>query len=558
MAITGASRVVLPVLLLLAAGCNNDDGREVATTYTTLGGDGDGDGDGEDPAGEGEFIAPRIRILLGRQYLNAIGDLLGPNAAQQASVRADVTLNGFDSIGASQISLTNTDIDTYESSAVAVAAAAIADPSALAPYRSCTPTMPTDVECMRSFVAEFGFVAWRRPLDDIEVGRWANVGLTAAADFGSFDKGLEFVVAGMLQSPNFIYQIEVGTATTDGSGQRKLSGYEMASRLAFFLLDTAPSVELLEAAAAGELDSADGVRAWAEQLILDPRSRAAFGNFFEEVLYLRKLKEVAKDLGTYPGWSPYLAESMKVETIALIDDIVWIKDGDFRDILDAEYTFVNQALADHYGVVYPGPSGFQQVPVPPGEKRGGIFGHASMLSVLAHVSSSSPTIRGKFIQERMLCYPIPPPPPGVVTDLPPASEGAQTMRERLAEHVENDVCAGCHLIMDPPGLGLENYDGVGRFRTLDNGAPIDAASDLDGEPFEGALELGRILRERPRFSYCTVLNLYRHASGHVETPGELAHLMDVDESFADAEYRFKAALVELVGSRAFRYVGEQD
>jgi hypothetical protein len=550
-----AAPLLLLPTLLLAPGCKGgDDSRETFGTFGSADAGETGGDEGE--PGDGIFAEPRIRILLARQYVNAVSDLLGPGVAMAASPRADVTLNGFDAIGAAQISLTDADIDAYESSATAIASAAVANPASLSPYLSCTPTQPTDGECMRSFVAEFGFVAWRRPLDEVELERWASVGVSAAAEFGSFDSGLEFVIGGMLQSPNFIYQVEVGGPPNE-IGRRKLTGYELATRMSFFLLDTTPSRELLEAAAAGELDSADGVRAWAEELLLDSRARLAFDGYFEEVLYLRKLAEIAKDPATFPGWSPYLADSMKVETIALIDDIVWIEDGDFRDILDAEYTFVNSSLASHYGIAYPGPSGFQKVPVPAGEKRGGIFGHASLLSVLAHVSSTSPTVRGKFIQERILCNSIPPPPPGVATDLP-STEDAKTMRERLALHQEDPICSSCHSIMDPAGLGLENYDGVGKFRTLDNGEPIDALSDLDGEPFEGALELGKLLRERERFSWCTVLNLYRHATGHVEAAGEVEQLVGVDEAFIEAEYRLQDALVELVASPAFRYVGEQD
>ena len=557
MVMTRASTALLLLPALLFATACKGDGDE-QDTFSTFGDAGTGDtGDTADTGTEdGEFAEPRIRILLGRQYVNAVSDLLGPGAATVANPRADVTLNGFDAIGAAQISLSDADIDGYETSAVAIAAVAAANPASLTPYLDCTPTQPADLQCLRSFISEFGFMAWRRPLDESEISRWAEVGISAATDFGSFDKGVEFVIAGMLQSPNFIYQVEVGTATDDGTGQRKLNGYEVATRMSFFLLDTTPSRELLAAAAAGELDEAANVRAWAQELIQDPRSRAAFDNYFEEVLHLRTLAEIAKDPGTYPGWSPYLADSMKVETIALIDDVVWIEDGDFRNILDAEYTFVNQALADHYGVAYPGPSGFVKVPVPPGEKRGGIFGHAALLSVLAHVSSTSPTVRGKFVQERMLCVSIPPPPPGVVTDLP-STEQAKTMRERLALHQQEPLCASCHTVMDPIGFGLENYDGVGIFRTLDNGAPIDAASDVDGQPFEGALELGQVLREREQFSWCSVLNLYRHASGHVEATGELGRLRDVTNTFIKSNYHLKDALVELVASRAFRYVGEQ-
>lgn len=544
---------LVPLGLALLVGCQ---GAGQGDTFNSTFDDELGDGDG-DTGDEGAYAAPHLRILLGRQYVASVRDLLGTQAADVASVRADVTLNGFDAIGAAQIALTSQDIDIYEQSSTAIAAAALATPDALAPYLTCVPQQPGDAECMRTFVATFGSLAWRRPLDEIEQGRWTNVGLTAALDFGSFDKGLEFVIAGMLQSPNFLYQVEVGEPDLDDPSLRRLSGYEIATRMSFFLLDTTPSRALLDAAAAGELDSDEGVRAWAEAMVLDPRARFAFDNFFEEVLYLRKLDETAKDPGTYAGWSPYLADSMRVETLAMVDDVIWIEDGDYRDILTTDYTFVNEALAEHYGIAYPGGTGFQKVPLPVGEKRGGIFGHASLLSVLAHVSSTSPTLRGKFVQERMMCTSIPPPPPGVITDLPSGAE-YKTMRERLAAHQEQELCASCHTIMDPPGLGLENYDGVGRFRTMENGVVIDTLSDLDGEPFDGAAQLGAVLRERPKFSLCTILNLYRHATGHVELPGELDRLIGVDESFIAAEYRFKSALVELVASKAFRFVGEQD
>ena len=549
---TRMGRLALALALSLAS-CQAGEGDTFGGTFDDEAGDGDGDGS----QAEGAYAAPRLRILLARQYAASVGDLLGPQAGQVAFARADVALNGFDAIGAAQIALTSQDIDLYEQSAGAIAAAALATPGAIDPYLSCVPQQPGDAACMGSFVAEFGALAWRRPLDPIEQGRWTNVGLTAALDFGSFDKGLEFVIAGMLQSPNFLYQVEVGEPDPDNPTLRRLSGHEIATRMSFFLLDTTPSRELLEAAAAGELDSDEGVRAWAEALVLDPRARFAFDNFFEEVLYLRKLDETAKDPGTYPGWSPYLADSMRVETLALVDDVIWIEEGDYRDILTADYTFVNEALAAHYGIAYPGGSGFQKVALPPAEKRGGVLGHASLLSLLAHVSSTSPTLRGKFVQERMMCTSIPPPPPGVVTDLPSGAE-YKTMRERLAAHQEQELCASCHSIMDPPGLGLENYDGVGRFRLTENGVTIDTKSDLDGEPFDGAAELGAVLRERPKFSLCTILNLYRHATGHVELPGELDRMIEVDESFIAAQYRFKSALVELVASKAFRYVGEQD
>ncbi|NVB38544.1 DUF1592 domain-containing protein [Pseudenhygromyxa sp. WMMC2535] len=556
----------LPAFVLAPAcyiGVDNED-----TFADSVGDDAGSGGEGQEGADGGEdegaeelvdvdYAEPRLRILLGRQYVNSITDLLGPVAGLAASPRDDIALNGFDAVGASQLSMSDADVDTYESSAVAVAAAAMTDEGALDPYLVCTPSEPGDAECMASFVENFGFMAWRRQLDADELARWTAVGLDAALDYGDFESGLEFVIAGMLQSPYFLYQVEIGApAPALGEGLRKLSGTELATRLSYFLLDTTPSRALLEAGEAGELDTAEGVRAWAEQLLADPRSRAAFQSYWEELLELRELGETAKDLELFPEWTPYLAESMKLETTTLIDEVMWIEDGDFRDILDADHTYVNQALADLYGVEFPGGSGFAKVELPASEGRGGIFGHAGLLSALAHVNSTSPTIRGKFVQERVLCTSIPPPPPNVVTDLP-ITDDAKTMRQRLEMHQEEPTCAACHLLMDPIGLGLENYDGIGRFRTTENGEPIDALSDLDGVAFEGAQQLGQAVRDKSRFSLCTVLNLYRHATGHVESGGEVDRLYEVDAAFIQSDYRLQGAIVELVASRAFRYVGEQ-
>ena len=151
--------------------------------------------------------------------------------------------------------------------------------------------------------------------------------------------------------------------------------------------------------------------------------------------------------------------------------------------------------------------------------RGGVFGHAAFLSLLAHVSSTSPTLRGKFVLENVLCRIVPPPPPGVVTDLPVPEEG-QTMRERLEKHQTDPSCAGCHGLIDPIGFGLENYDGIGRFRTEDNGSPIDATASIDGQSFELAKGLGALVAESPDSAKCLVRNLYRSATGHIETEGE--------------------------------------
>ncbi len=309
---------------------------------------------------------------------------------------------------------------------------------------------------------------------------------------------------------------------------------------------------LLDAAEAGDLDGQQGLREAAFALLERDEARGALADFSEELLKLTELDGLPKDAATFPTYSPELAAAMREETRLFIQHVAF-EGGDFSELFDADYTFVNDVMAAHYGI--PGDFGaeFVRVDLPPEQKRGGILGHASVLSLLSHVTSTSPTLRGKFIRETVLCQVIPPPPPEVVTDLP-AGEGG-TMRERLEIHMSEPSCAACHAMMDPLGFGLESYDGIGAYRTLDNGFPIDDTADLDGSTFAGAQELGALLKENPASTTCLLRNLYRHGSGHLESPDEFDELALVSQTFAEDGYQLDLALADLVASPAFRFVG---
>lgn len=518
--------------------------------------DGGGADDGDEPISEDlEPAEARIRLLLSRQYVNAIRDLFGEAAAAEATPPANITINGFESVGASQLALGDAEVNAYETSAQAVAAVAIADTGRLTQLAGCTPTSPTDEACMTSFVEELGLLAFRRPLTDGEVDRYVAVGLGAAADLGDGMRGFERIIATFLQSPSFLYQVEVGEPDPDDPDRRRLTGWEMATRVSFFLVDTTPDAELLAAAESGELDTADGIREQARRLLQKPEARQALADFVSEYLRLRALDTLPKDTAAFPEWNESVAAAMRLETLALVEELVWNTNGDFTELFDAPYTFVNADLAPVYGL---DPAEFgpelTKVTLPPEQKRGGIFGQASFLSVLAHQSSTSPTLRGKFVRENIMCTAVPPPPPGVVTDLPDTSE-AKTMRERLEQHMEDPSCAGCHSYIDPIGFGLELYDGIGRFRTMENGVAIDASAEMDGIAFEGASGLGAIVRDNPSAAACVVKSLFRHGAGHIEVEGELAELEALEAEFAENGYHLQDVLVELVANAAFRVVG---
>lgn len=564
------------VLLALTTGCytgadNSDDGGPASEPTAPSAGDGGvptggaetGDETGDDDTGvpgqEFEPAPARLRLLLARQYRNAVRDLLGEPAAAAVTPPVDTALNGFEAIAAAQVALGDSSVELYEKSGRAAAAAAMLDAARIAAYRGCAPTGPGDVDCHRAFVTTFGRLAWRRALTVEELDLYTGVALGAALELGNFDAGTESAIATFLQSPYFLYQVEIGEPDPTDPAHRVITSVEAATRLSFFLLDTTPTAELLTIAENGGLAAPEDVRAVAEAMVEAPAARLALGNFYAEVLRLRTLESLAKDPAVYPLWSPALGAAMRQETLALIDDVAFTQDGDFRDILDAPYTFVNGPLAALYGLIAdPAQQGdvWQRFDLPPETKRGGILGQSAFLASYAHVGSTSPTLRGKFVRELLMCQGMPAPPPDVVTELP-VGEDYKTMRERLVQHMQDPACNGCHVLMDPMGLGLENFDGIGVFRLVENGVVLDTSeliADLGGE-IDGARQLGALLKDSEVVTRCFVRNLFRHATGHLELWGEQPALAEIDAAFADTGYRMKDLLVELVASRAFLRVG---
>jgi len=542
-----------------AGGPQGDDGVPTGGSDGGSLGDDSGDDDSGGPGVEYEPAPARLRLLLARQYTNAIRDLLGEPAAAAVTPPVDTALNGFEAIAAAQVALGDSSVELYEKSGRAAAAAAMQDPARIAAYRGCEPTGPDDADCHRAFVTNFGRLAWRRPLTTEEIDLYTDVAREGALQLGDFDAGTANAIATFLQSPYFLYQVEVGEPDPNDPAQRTLTSLEAATRLSFFLLDTTPTAEILTIAENGGLATPDDVRAIAEVMVETPGARLALGNFYAEVLRLRSLESLAKDPTTYPQFSPALGAAMRQETLALIDDIAFTVDGDFRDILDAPYTFVNGPLAALYGLIAdPNQLGenWQRFDLPAETKRGGILGQAAFLAAYAHVSSTSPTLRGKFVRELLMCQGMPAPPPDVVTELP-TGEAYKTMRERLAQHMTDPACSGCHVLMDPIGLGLENYDGIGVFRTVENGVVLDTSEQVDdlGGEFDGARQLGALLKDSDLVTRCFVRNLFRHATGHLELWSESPALADIDAAFADAGFRMKDLLVELTASQAFLRVG---
>jgi hypothetical protein len=511
----------------------------------------------EPPASAAAVPAPGgLRRLLRRQYINSVRVLLGEAAAQAAMPPEDTSLHGFDSIAAAELSLPPSAVGAYEISARAVAQAAIRDPGRIAQILPCTPTGPADAQCHRQFVASFGRLAWRRPLNRAEIDRISAVAQAAAAAYADFSTGLAYAISALLQSPNFLYLIEIGEPDTKNPAVRRLTNRELLARVSFVLLDQTPDERLLDMASGRELEAAD-VRSLARDLLLRPEAKAALSAFYGELFRIRGIENISKDRTLFPRFNAKLAQAMKEETLRLIDDIVWAHNADARELLTADYTFVNAELAALYEVPVPSSGGFSKVLLPLEQMRSGLLSTSAFLARFAHPDRTSPTRRGLFIRTALLCEEIPPPPPGIDASLPRSSSSI-SLKAQLQHHMEDPMCSSCHALIDPIGLTLENYNAIGAFRTKDNGFPIDPSVDGESDvgSFASARDLGALLHDDPRIPRCMVKNLLRSALGHLDRSGQQPAIDALHEAFAASGYKMRELLVELVASPAFLLVSD--
>jgi len=542
------SRLVTGLGLLALVACGDDDTTSGGTAGTGAG----TTGYQVDPAPGG------VRRLTPSQLRYSMEYLLGAEAALLVPEPDNTPqLRGFESIAAAELSYSSSEVDGWESAATRIADAALDDLSGLARFAPCVNSAPT-AACYEDVAARFGRVAWRRSLDDAEKARLVAIANAAQAwGEGDFDTGLRYELMAILQSPNFLYQVEVGEPHPTRELVRVLTQQELASRMSLFLLHRTPDLELLDAADRGELESDEQIRAAARAMLTQPEARRALDRFYGELFAIDSLGNVNRTAALFPEWGAELARSMQEETLRFIGDIVFDRDADARELFTSQSTFVDARLADFYGVVAPS-AGWSEVTLPESQGRLGILGKPAFLARYAQPSFTSPTRRGRFVWEKFLCDQIPDPPPGVDITVPPEEEGKpQTMREKLEIHMEEPSCASCHQKVDPIGLAMEHFDAIGKYRADDRGLPLDTAGEYsDFGSFAGAADLGLILAEDERATTCFVKNFVRGSMGHLETRGEKEEIEALAERFAADGYSLRGLMVELVTSPAFRTVGE--
>lgn len=537
---------------LLLVGCEGIVRDPASRATPTQGSDGGSLADADAPDGAsvapfapGNLTFPR---LTNTQYKNAVTELFGTNLDVEFA-EADTNPYLFTNIGAALSTASQRGVEGYERSALAITQRVFSDNALRMRVTGCAPD-GTDA-CARAFLQRFMKRAWRRPVEAEELDRYVALARATTA-MGDPWSGVRYATAGVLQSPHFLYRVELGV---ENNGRRKYTAHEMASRLAFALWDSIPDDELMTAADNGSLSTEDGVRVQAERMLRSPRARAGVRAFFVQYLGLSALDHLSRDMMQFPQFTATLSESMRREVELDVEDVIFTQDTDFRLLFSQRQTFVNPELAQLYSVTYPaGGSGFVRVALPEDSQRGGLLTTAGVLAITSHQNATSPTARGRYVSERLRCEHVPDPPGNVQFNLDqPAGGRRLTLRERLARHRENPACAACHLITDPLGLGFENFDAIGALRTLEEGMPVDASGALDGTPFVGARTLGERLSTDPRVARCVVRQVYRFAQGRLDTEGEAATLAILTRRFEENGFRFKRLLVELFASEGFRF-----
>lgn len=494
-----------------------------------------------------------VRRLLAHQYVESVRLLLGDAAAEAAAPPEDPLIGNYDAMGTLVSAPAPADVEFYESSSMAIAEAVVEDPSTLAVTVPCIVDGPFDEDCYDDVARRFGRLAWRRPVNNAEAGRLRNIALMAQDwDEGEFMTGVQYMLTAILQSPNFLYIVEIGQP---GDGDYlELDGYELATRLSFFLAGRTPDASALELAADGELDSDEGARALAESLLAQPQARRAVERFYGEYLTVRNLPSKSKDPELFPAFGEDLKAAMLEETMRLVDNVVFENDDSVLTLFDSDTTFVNDDLAALYGIDAPG--GWEQVTLPAAQGRAGVLTHASWLTMMSHTNVNSPTRRGLFVMEKVLCNEIPLPPPSVNPQPIEPQEG-QTLRESLSQHMSDPTCASCHALTDPIGFAFEHFDPTGAHRTQDNGQPIDASGEVAGiGAFDGAAELASLIAGDTRLPGCMVDNVFTQSLGFVPDDGQVPALEAVTETFSADGLRMKQMLVELTSSPIFRQVDQ--
>jgi hypothetical protein len=456
-----------------------------------------------------------LRRLTNVEYMNTVSDLLGDVSSLNLAFATELTTEGFPFLDNAAAQQTPPVLALqYLTAAEKIASDTVTN--RLAKVLSCDPVAVGEPACAQTFISSFATKALRRPVDADQTQALMSVWQVGRDTGGDFKSGIEMVITAVLQMPEFLYRFEMSPAV--GSQTLvPLDGWDMATRLSYLMWNSGPDDALLAAAQAGKLQTAADISAQVMRMSSQPRAREMVVRFHDEWLQLASIATLEKDPMVYPNFSPAVAAAMQQEVRSLVDAVVFQGDGKIGSLFTAPYTFLNDVLGKFYGVSGLSPTFARVDPARLGMRpASGILTSGGLLAAYADRDNTSPTKRGKFIRETLLCETLPPPPPNA-NITPPVAKPNQTRRQALANHEADPTCASCHKMMDPVGLGFEGFDASGAWRTTEAGQPIDSSgmimgSDVAGS-FNGPAELGAKLAGSDEAVACAATQWFRFAFG---------------------------------------------
>ena len=494
--------------------------------------------------------------MTGQQYSNMIAQIFGADISDSVAPPLPplTRTDGLLASGAAFIGVTSDQIQQIQQAAATVAEKVVDEKHRdfLIP---CKPVSSTaaDSACAALFLRESGRLLYRRPLNKTKVAELADVADVAADQTADFYAGLAIALEAMLIGPEVVFIVDVAEPDPQRPGQERLDAFSLASRLSFFLWNAAPDDELLLAAESGELHTRKGLERAVNRMLMSSRLEDGLRAFFDDMMGFDEFGSLAKDPIVYPMVTGATLADAREQTLLTVIDHVLIRNKDYRDLFTTRDTFMSMNLAAVYGT--PTSNGWVAYEFPADSARSGLHTQVSFLAAHSHAVRSSPTLRGKALRELFLCQKVPPPPPNVDFSLLEDADDLKTARERLKIHATNPSCAGCHLLMDPMGLALENFDGAGRYRATENGVELDISGDLDGTHYDDVAGLATALRNHPQLPYCLVNRMYAYGTGGPVSlrydRDILAHLL---QGFADQGYKVPDLLRDIALSQAFSRV----
>ena len=487
-----------------------------------------------------------MRLLSRTQYLNTLKSLVGDVPGAKEALANFVEPS---SLGASQAHLNATDVEGYARAAMVVATYIAEDPDRLNQVAPCDEATAPD-ECARTFVVSFGRAAYRAPVDD-EDDIAAHLALFEVGNSVSYAHGIELLLEAMLQAPRFLYQVEVGTSEHVAEGAVRLTPHEVAARLSYSIWNDKPDERLLAAAESGELASEAGVQAQLEWMLNDKRGQRYVQQFLEDWTHIRRVLSLAKREDLYPAWQEIQSATYE-QGAAFFDQVIEQEGGTLSALLTSKTVMINDKLAGHYGVS--ASAEFEAHELNQADTSG-LLTLPALLATLAKPGESSPVHRGLFVREALLCQ-HPPPPPSEIPAAPEVDSGGST-RERLAQHLVDPGCAGCHQLLDPVGFGLESYDAMGMYREFDGGKLVDASGELSGTDvdgtFSGPAQLGDMLAQSKIVEQCVARQWFRYAVKRVESDSDLCAIKNIVEHFRNADQDLRTLPQAVVKTDAFLY-----